>query len=337
MMHNDRRPHVQKRREKLRERQAGPVQPGPGGSVGGATSGVGRPASSTGDQHGGVNQVAPNRQAEDTVRIQPGAITERQIRAWKEAADAVPPTRPQRESLGQRNRDVQKLTVKQRLARWAGTKAGRAMARRAEDSKVSEQNGEQKLAIATTAGKGVKQAIISVTTLVAVLGLIRGFAPDLLWPPEQDAEMAAKLNEALASIAGAVGAVAFLVGVIKNLFKNRSLAKNGVSVTKVAVVLLAMGLMSGCAFTTPEGVWSIGIDTDMLGAVKDNAQALANTYQEIEAQEAALEEAQKAGKTDRVASILEKIANLRQKAENKESVVQEEIEAAQEVLAESPS
>lgn len=336
MMHNDRRPHVQKRREELRERKAGTVQPGPGKPTEGYPTGVGRPSSGAGKPDGSVNQVVPNRKAADTVRLSAGTITERQIRAWKEA-EAVTPTRPQRESVGQRDGNVPKLTVKQRLARWAGTKAGRAIARRAEDSKVSEQNVEQKLAITTTAGKGVKQAIISVATLVAVLGLIRGFAPDLLWPPEQDAEMAAKLNEALASIAGAVGAVAFLVGIVKNIFKNRSLAKNGVSVTKALVVLLALGLMSGCAFTTPEGVWSIGIDADMLGAVKDNAQALANTYQEIEAQEAALEQAQLDGKADRVASIMEKIAALKQKAENKEAVVEDEIEAAQEVLAESPS
>lgn len=334
-MHRKGREHVEKRREELRERQAGAVQPGPGEPIGGATSGVGRPASSAGDQYESDDPLGANTGGVDTVRHQLGSETRRQLRA-KAEAETIRPTRRQT-GVGQRDGDVPKLKMKERLARWVGTKAGRALARRAEDSKVSEQNGEQKLAISTTAGKGVKQAIISVATLVAVLGLCRGFMPNLLWPPEQDAEMAAKLNEALASIAGAVGAVAFLVGVIKNLLKNRGLAKNGVSVTKAAVILLALGLASGCAITTPKGVYSLALTGDQVGFAKDVVAQVGNLYQEIQAQEAALEEAEKAGKTDRVASILDKIASLKQKAAEKTEVVESDIAEAEEVLAESPS
>ena len=96
----------------------------------------------------------------------------------------------------------------------------------------------------------------------------------------------------------------------------------------VSVLIVACG----CAITTPKGVYSLALTGDQVGFAKDVVAQVGNLYQEIQAQEAALEEAQKQGKTDRVASILEKIASLKQKAEAKEAVVEEEIEAAQEVL-----
>lgn len=103
------------------------------------------------------------------------------------------------------------------------------------------------------------------------------------------------------------------------------------------ILILALVVASGCAITTPKGVYSLALTGDQVGFAKDVVAQVGNLYQEIQAQEAALEEAQKQGKTDRVAAILEKIASLKAKAAEKGTVVQEQIDAAQEVLAESPS
>lgn len=104
------------------------------------------------------------------------------------------------------------------------------------------------------------------------------------------------------------------------------------------IVLFAaiLALCAGCAVTTPKGVYSLALTGDQVGFAKDVVAQLGNLYLEIEAQEAALVEAQVQGKTDRVASILEKIANLKAKAAEKQTIVSSEVSEAVGVLEDAP-
>lgn len=85
---------------------------------------------------------------------------------------------------------------------------------------------------ARSGGKtGVVAGVISIGTLAAVVGIIRGFWPDLLWPPEQDAEILNQISGAIASIVGAATAIGTLWGIATNVWKNRKRLHNGVSMT----------------------------------------------------------------------------------------------------------
>jgi hypothetical protein len=93
-----------------------------------------------------------------------------------------------------------------------------------EGGKVSEQKSDEKLAASTVAGKGGTQGIISAAVVIGALGLLRGFGVQL-WDENQDIEMAG-------AIIVVVGAIGTIVGAAKNIWKNWSLAKNGVTMTR---------------------------------------------------------------------------------------------------------
>lgn len=201
----------------------------------------------------------------------------------------------------------------------AGKLAGRMLR-----GKRTAKPGE-KMAGTTVVAKGGEQAVISLATIVAVIGALRAWHPEWLpWTAEEDYEVGGRIVVLITGLAWAVGS-------LRNVWRNRHLLPEGVSVKKTVVLLLCVGLLGGCAITTPKGVYSIALTGDQVGFAKDVIAQVGNLYQEIEAQEAALEEAQKQGKTDRVAAILEKIAGLKEKVGKKEKAVEavrDEAEAA---------
>jgi len=105
-----------------------------------------------------------------------------------------------------------------------------------------------------------------------------------------------------------------------------------VTVVTVIAVMLMAGLTAGCTITGPKGTYSLGINGEQIGFARDLFAQLGNIYQEIETQKAALEEANKQGKTDRVASILDKLNNLYKKKSALAGKVQEKVDIAEEVL-----
>lgn len=85
---------------------------------------------------------------------------------------------------------------------------------------------------ARSGGKtGAVAGVVSVGTLAAVVGVVRGFWPDLLWPAEQDAEILNQISGAIAAIVTAATAIGTLWGIGTNVWKNRGRLKNGVSLT----------------------------------------------------------------------------------------------------------
>lgn len=73
--------------------------------------------------------------------------------------------------------------------------------------------------------------VISVGTLAAIVGVIRGFWPDLLWPPEQDGEVLEQIAAAVGSIIAAATALGYLWGLVTNIWKNFGKLKKGVQIT----------------------------------------------------------------------------------------------------------
>ena len=174
------------------------------------------------------------------------------------------------------------LTRTERLMRWAGTKYGARWCKQRE-KKMGTQS--QTYAVSTGVGKGVKQAIISAGVLVAGFGVVRGLAPGILWPEDQDAEIAGRINEAITAIVGAVTALSFLVGVIKNVWKNWGLVKTGVTATKLGILLCAGLLAFGTA-----GCVTHGMSQNMVDAqVQVVEEALARCVDKIYTQDAAID------------------------------------------------
>jgi len=83
--------------------------------------------------------------------------------------------------------------------------------------------------------------------------------------------------------------------------------------TTLITVMIIAGLVAGCTITGPKGTYSLGINGEQIGFARDLFAQLGNVYEEIKAQESALDEAKHQGKTDRIADILDKLNSLRAK------------------------
>ena len=214
-------------RDYLRKKQdASNPLPRPGGAVETGTAGSGPGASSVEPAGSGtplVDHTVPAPPYPSRVPARSGVdnTTAREENAIQAAATAGDTAM----GLGVRDVPGPGLTRKQQFIRFASSIAGRVLAKRM----TKAADAEKKIAVTTATGKGVKQAVVSTGVLVAVLGAVRGFAPDYLWDPEMDAEMVNRLSDALDAIVGAVAAVSFLWGVASNIWKHRAMVKNGVS------------------------------------------------------------------------------------------------------------
>lgn len=134
-------------------------------------------------------------------------------------------------------RPARRLSTGERFKRWLGVRIGKGARKYADKSKGKNMESER-YAISKGQRSAAKGAaiggVISVGTLAAVVGVIRGFWPELLWPPEQDAEVLEQIAAAIGSIVAAATAIGYLWGLATNIWKNFGKLKKGVQVTTAA-------------------------------------------------------------------------------------------------------
>ena len=113
------------------------------------------------------------------------------------------------------------MTLRDRLVRKAGAVTSRVVLGKPAET-------DEKMAATTIVWKGGVQAVVSVSTILGVIGFLRAFMPAWLpWPPELDKEVAG-------SVGGLIAGVAWAVGMVRNVLKNRSLLQNGLTMTRKA-------------------------------------------------------------------------------------------------------
>lgn len=133
------------------------------------------------------------------------------------------------------DKPARRLTLGERMKRWLGTRIGKSARRHADKGKGKPKMESERYAISKGQRSAAKGAaiggVISAGTLAAVVGVIRGFWPDLLWPREQDGEVLEQIAAAVGSIIAAATALGYLWGLITNIWKNFGKLKKGVQVT----------------------------------------------------------------------------------------------------------
>ena len=185
---------------------------------------------------------------------------------------------------------------------------------------------KEPLSAGTVGYKGILQGIIGGGGFLAVVAIIRALKPDLIWPADQDAEVTTKINEAIQSLAVAATSIGFVIGAVKNVWKNREKIEGGIVVKKVVPLLLCLSLLglSGCAITGPNGAWQLSLNAEQIGFVKDLAVEIYNIEQRIDEAQAEAEAAKKEGKIEKVESILERIERMREEIRAKEQKIEEQ-------------